>query len=233
MRSVSFRSAECMTPQRGSSARRDEARRLDDERVAVEAARRIAHRAARRAGRRRRLAQVDHAPAVHELMVDDDGVAVALDLERLVDVDPEAHGARGVAVDRGVVLDRDRTRRAAARLRPSARRCNARRRTSSSPRRLRSIRVCAAGTAVVAGVAPNNVEERSTLPSSKCASRTRAAGRVLARLAARDSDVLAGARTSAASGRCAPARCATPSRSARSLPCRRRRRRAGRRTSAD
>jgi hypothetical protein len=34
------------------------------------------------------------APAVHEAVVDDDGVAFALDLERLVDAHPEAHGAR-------------------------------------------------------------------------------------------------------------------------------------------
>ena len=32
--------------------------------------------------------------------------------------------------------------------------------------------LCAAGTAVVAGVAPNSVDARSTLPSSNCASRT-------------------------------------------------------------
>ena len=46
------------------------------------------------------------ALAIHEAMVDDDATLLALDLERLVDVDPEPHGAAGIAIDRRIVLDR-------------------------------------------------------------------------------------------------------------------------------
>src|SRR5690606_20499507 len=99
----------------------DEVAGGDDERVAVEAARRVTHRAARDVRRRRLAVEVHDAPAVHETMIYGDDVALSLDLERLVHVHPETNGTRRITANRGVVGDRiERGARALARIRQLA-----------------------------------------------------------------------------------------------------------------
>ncbi len=134
--------------------------------------------------------KMDHSPAVHELMVDDDGVAVAADLERLVDVDPEAHGARGVAVDRGVVLDRiERGAQALAFVRQSADVTRYGERLHGPNAFDRLALRCGDGRRRRCGAEQRGRAQHAAVVEVRLAHR--ATGRVVTRLAARDPDVLA------------------------------------------